>query len=153
MAALGLISDTHGLVRSEAVDALRGVDRILHMGDVGGAEVLEQLEAIAPVSAVRGNTDYGAWADDLPMSLTLDTHGMRVHLVHDIDTLDLDPDAAGFQAVITGHSHQPSAEQRGGVLFLNPGSAGPRRFKLPVALARVTVSGSQLTHELVELAV
>ncbi len=135
MAALGLISDTHGLVRSEAVDALRGVDRILHMGDVGGAEVLEQLEAIAPVSAVRGNTDYGAWADDLPMSLTLDTHGMRVHLVHDIDTLDLDPLSAGIAVVLFGHSHKPHEEQRDGVLYVNPGAAGPRRFSLPVSVA------------------
>ncbi len=135
MAALGLISDTHGLVRSEAVEALRGVDRILHMGDVGGTEVLEQLEAIAPVSAVRGNTDYGAWADDLPMSLTLDTHGMRVHLVHDIDTLDLDPASAGIAVVLFGHSHRPHEEARDGVLYVNPGAAGPRRFDLPVSVA------------------
>ncbi|MFB3067106.1 MAG: metallophosphoesterase family protein [Planctomycetota bacterium] len=135
MAALGLISDTHGLVRSEAVEALRGVDRILHMGDVGGAEVLEQLEAIAPVSAVRGNTDHGAWADDLPMSLTLDTHGMRVHLVHDIDTLDLDPMAADIGVVLFGHSHKPHEEERDGVLYVNPGAAGPRRFNLPVSVA------------------
>ena len=135
MAALGLISDTHGLVRSEAVDALRGVDRILHMGDVGGAEVLEQLEAIAPVSAVRGNTDHGVWAEDLPLSLTLDTHGMRLHLVHDIDTLDLDPAAAGIAVVLFGHSHRPHEEVRDGVLYVNPGAAGPRRFDLPVSVA------------------
>ena len=135
MALLGLISDTHGLLRPEAVEALQGADRILHMGDVGGAEVLQQLEAIAPVSAVRGNIDYGAWADDLPMSLTLDTHGMRVHLVHDIDTLDLDPVAANIGVVLFGHSHKPHEEERDGVLYVNPGAAGPRRFDYPVSVA------------------
>ena len=135
MAALGLISDTHGLLRPEVVEALQGADRILHMGDVGGTEVLEQLEAIAPVSAVRGNTDHGVWADDLPLSLTLDTHGMRLHLVHDIDTLDLDPASAGIVVVLFGHSHRPHEEVRDGVLYVNPGAAGPRRFDLPVSVA------------------
>ena len=135
MAPLGLISDTHGLLRPEAVGALQGVDHILHMGDVGGTEVLEQLEAVAPVSAVRGNTDHGVWADDLPLSLTLDTHGMRLHLVHDIDTLDLDPASAGIAVVLFGHSHRPYEEVRDGVLYVNPGAAGPRRFDYPISVA------------------
>jgi putative phosphoesterase len=150
---VGVISDTHGLLRPEAVDALAGSDFIVHAGDVGSPEVLEGLSRIAPVTAVRGNNDKGAWARALPINDILEVGACRLYVVHELQALDLDPGAAGFQAVITGHSHHPSAEMRGGVLFLNPGSAGPRRFKLPIAMARIEVDGSVLRHELVELTV
>ncbi|MFQ5844535.1 MAG: metallophosphoesterase family protein, partial [Planctomycetota bacterium] len=135
MPRVGLVSDTHGLVRPEVVAALRGVDRILHMGDVGGPEVLAKLESVAPVCAVRGNMDRGAWAAELPETLTLDLVGTRVHLVHDLAALDLDPAAAGIGVVLYGHSHRPHREERDGVLYVNPGAAGPRRFDLPVSIA------------------
>jgi putative phosphoesterase len=150
---IGVISDTHGLLRPQVVAAFAGVDHIIHAGDVGAPDVLEALSGIAPVTAVRGNNDKGPWAEALPISDVLEVHSALLYIVHELDTLDLDPGAAGFHAVITGHSHRPSAEHRAGVLFLNPGSAGPRRFKLPVAVARINVAGSQLTHELIELAV
>ncbi len=148
---IGVISDTHGLLRPEARDALRGCDRILHAGDVGSPEVLEALAEIAPVTAVRGNNDRGAWAQALPTTEVAEVGSVCVYLLHDLAELELDPAAAGFAAVVTGHSHRPSAELREGVLYLNPGSAGPRRFKLPVALARLTVSGRSLSHEILEL--
>ena len=150
---MGVLSDTHGLVRPEAIQALRGSDLIVHAGDVGSPEVLERLREIAPTRAVRGNVDRGAWAESLPQSDVVEVDGTDLFLIHAIQDLDLDPAAAGFAAVISGHSHQPSAERRGGVLYLNPGSAGPRRFRLPVAIARIDVSGGRLRHELVELAV
>lgn len=150
---VGVISDTHGLLRPEAAAALRGVDFIVHAGDIGSPEVLSLLARIAPVTAVRGNNDRGLWADKLPNTAVLEVESSFLYVVHEIASLDLDPKAAGFQAVITGHSHKPSAEIRRGVLFLNPGSAGPRRFSLPVALARIEVQGSTLSHRLVELAV
>jgi putative phosphoesterase len=150
---VGIISDTHGLLRPEAAAALRGVDFIVHAGDIGSPEVLSLLARIAPVTAVRGNNDRGVWAEKLPITAVLEVESSFLYVVHEIASLDLDPKAAGFQAVITGHSHKPSAEIRRGVLFLNPGSAGPRRFSLPVALARIEVQGSTLSHRLVELAV
>ena len=150
---VGVLSDTHGLLRPEAVDALAEADFIVHAGDIGSPEVLEGLSRIAPVTAVRGNNDKGSWARALPITEVLEVGDCRLYVVHELQALDLDPRAAGFQAVISGHSHRPSAEKRGGVLFLNPGSAGPRRFKLPVAVARIEVDGSVLRHELVELAV
>lgn len=148
---IGVISDTHGLVRPEAAAALAGVERIVHAGDVGGPEVLEALGRIAPVTAVRGNNDRGAWAEALPATEVVEVGSALLYVVHDVADLDLDPAAAGFRAVVTGHSHRPAAEERDGVLFLNPGSAGPRRFRLPVALARLRVSGAALAHEIVEL--
>ena len=149
---VGVISDTHGLVRPEALEALRGVALIVHAGDIGGPEVLARLREIAPVTAVRGNNDHGPWADALPETDVVDVDGRLLYVLHDVKTLDLDPAAAGFHAVIAGHSHKPSIDERGGVLFLNPGSAGPRRFSLPVALARLRVGGARLDAEIVRLA-
>lgn len=148
---LGVISDTHGELRPEATRALRGVDRIVHAGDVGSPEVLEGLAEIAPVVAVRGNVDRGAWAERLPETEVVEAGDALVYLLHDRKALDLDPAAAGFAAVVSGHSHQPGVEEREGVLYLNPGSAGPRRFRLPVALARLRVGGGRLEPEIQEL--
>jgi putative phosphoesterase len=131
---IGLISDTHGLLRPEAVRALAGVERIIHAGDIGAPEILEQLGAIAPVEAVRGNNDKAAWAGDIPLYLALEVAGIGIHVLHDVKELDVDPEAAGFQVVVAGHSHRPGVCERDGVLFVNPGSAGPRRFSLPVSL-------------------
>lgn len=150
---VGVISDTHGLVRPEAMEALRGCDRILHAGDVGSPEVLETLGVLAPVTAVRGNVDRGPWAEALPATEVAEIGDTFLYLLHDLAELDLDPAAAGFGIVVTGHSHQPKAEHRDGVLYLNPGSAGPRRFRLPVALARIAIARGRLSHELVELEV
>lgn len=150
---IGVISDTHGLLRPEAVRALRGCERIVHAGDVGDPAILEELRRIAPVAAVRGNVDRGAWADLLPETEVVEVGSALLYVLHDLARLDLDPDAAGFAAVISGHTHQPSSEVRNGVLHLNPGSAGPRRFKLPVTVARLSVSGSRVSAEIVELQV
>jgi len=150
---LGVISDTHGLVRPQAVEALRGSDLIVHAGDVGHPAVLEALRALAPVVAVRGNNDRGAWAEALAETEVVEVGGFSLYVLHDLAALDLDPEAAGFQAVIAGHSHQPKLERRAGVLYLNPGSAGPRRFRLPVALARVRIGAAGVEAELVELEV
>ena len=150
---VGVISDTHGVLRPEAAAALHGVDFIVHAGDVGSPEVLSLLADIAPVTAVRGNNDRGPWADKLPLTAVLKVESSSLYVVHDIGSLNLDPRAEGFQAVITGHSHKPLAEVRRGVLFLNPGSAGPRRFSLPVAVARIEVQGSIVSHKLINLVV
>ena len=150
---VGVISDTHGLLRPEAVAALRGADLIIHAGDVGAPEVIDALRKLAPTYAVRGNVDKAHWADALPMTARVAVGGLEFHVLHDISELDLDPAAIGYAAVVYGHSHRPSIEMRERVLFLNPGSAGPRRFKLPISIARVTVSGHQLQPEIVELAV
>jgi uncharacterized protein len=150
---VGVISDTHGLLRPQAVAALRGSDVIIHAGDVGNPEVIKTLSGVAPTFAVRGNIDKAAWAADLPMTELVDVGERLFFVLHEISQLDLDPATAGFAAVVFGHSHQPLIETRDGVLFLNPGSAGPRRFKLPIALARVAVSGGQLHPEIVELEV
>jgi putative phosphoesterase len=149
---VGLISDTHGLLRPQALDALRGVDRIVHAGDIGGSEILAALVDIAPVTAVRGNNDHGAWADALPEAATLDI-GARIHVIHDVKSLAIDPARAGMAAVVSGHSHRPSCEQRNGVLFVNPGSAGPRRFRLPIAVGVLEIEGSRVAARIVELAV
>jgi uncharacterized protein len=148
---LGVISDTHGLVRPEALAALAGVERIVHAGDIGTPDVLEALGRIAPVTAVRGNNDRERWAADIPETDVLEIGDVSLYVLHDLHELDLDPRAAGFAAVIAGHSHQPRMEERDGVLYLNPGSAGPRRFKLPISLARLTVTGGRLRAELVTL--
>ena len=148
---IGVISDTHGLLRPEAVDALRGVELILHAGDVGKPEVLDQLRQLAPLFVVRGNVDHGDWASRLPASEIVEIGGRSFYMLHDIGELDLDPPTAGFAAVIFGHSHQPLIETRDGVLFLNPGSAGPRRFKLPVSVARIRVSGDALDPQILTL--
>lgn len=148
---VGVISDTHGLVRPEAVEALQGVALILHAGDVGDRRVLEALEAVAPVRAVRGNMDLGALGASLPETAVVEVGGYHLYLLHDLERLALDPAAAGFAAVITGHTHRPLVERRGGVLYLNPGSAGPRRGALPVSLALLEVEPSGLRARLVSL--
>jgi uncharacterized protein len=150
---LGVISDTHGLMRLEAVKALEGVETIIHAGDIGTPEVLEALHAIAPVVAVRGNNDKGDWAHALPETEVVEVGSVVLYVLHDLNTLDLDPVTAGFHAVISGHSHRPAMSKRQGVLFLNPGSAGPRRFKLPVSVARLTIRGAAIDAQLVELAI
>lgn len=151
MTRVGLISDTHGLLRPEAIAALRGSDLIIHAGDVGAPEVLEQLRALAPVTAVRGNNDHGPWATRLPSSEALEVDGRWLYVLHDLHELDLDPAAGGFAAVIAGHSHRPAIEEKRGVLFINPGSAGPRRFTLPVAVGRLRVGPRTLDAETVVL--
>lgn len=145
---LGVISDTHGLVRAEALAALAGVERIVHAGDIGAPEVLDALARIAPVTAVRGNNDRAAWAAGIPETEVVEVGGLSLYVLHDLHELDLDPRAAGFAAVIAGHSHQPRVEERDGVLYLNPGSAGPRRFKLPISLARLTIAHGRIKTEL-----
>jgi uncharacterized protein len=150
---VGVIADTHGLVRPEAIAALRGSDLIVHAGDVGKPEVLDALGKIAPLFAIRGNNDRGPWAQKLPVTEVVEVEGVALYLVHDLAELELDPVAARFAAVVSGHSHRPSAHVRGGVLYLNPGSAGPRRFALPVSVARLTVRGGSLRHKLIELSV
>jgi putative phosphoesterase len=150
---VGLISDTHGLLRPEAITALAGSDYIIHAGDIGRAEILEQLSAIAPTTAVRGNNDNDAWASRIPETEILRVGTAIIYVIHDIAALDLDPGAAGFHAVIAGHSHHPSIELREGLLFVNPGSAGPRRFRLPVSVGCLTVSGTSIKPRLVELTV
>lgn len=148
---VGLISDTHGLLRPEAAAALRGVERIIHAGDIGGADILEALAKIAPVDAVRGNNDEGPWAARLPVELTLDIAGVAVHVLHDLKELEGDPAAAGFRVVIAGHSHKPRVNEKNGVLYVNPGSAGPRRFKLPVAVAYLQVASGAATARIHEI--
>ncbi len=148
---IGLISDTHGLLRPEAITALAGSDYIIHAGDIGRAGIIEELSAIAPTTAVRGNNDKGAWASRIPETDVLEIGTAILYVIHDIAALDIDPAAAGFHAVISGHSHRPSIEMREGVLFVNPGSAGPRRFKLPVSVGCLTVYGTSIKPRLVEL--
>ena len=150
---IGVISDTHGLLRPEVVGALQGVSLILHAGDVGKPEILDELSKIAPVKAVRGNVDRGVWAEQLPMTEVIEVGGVSFYMLHEIETLDLDPVAAGFQVVIFGHSHKPSREVKRGVLYLNPGSVGPRRFKLPVSLALLRIEGEEVQVEGLELEV
>jgi len=148
---IGVISDTHGLVRPEVFEIFKGVDLIIHAGDIGGIKVLEALETIAPVKAVRGNNDRDAWADPIPQDQVIE-HGSHVLFVlHELDHLDLDPGAADFSVVIYGHSHRPLAETKNGVLYLNPGSAGPRRFSLPIALAKLHATSSGLVPEIIEI--
>ena len=141
---LGVISDTHGLLRPEAVDALRGSDMIVHAGDIGSPEVLRGLETIAPVIAVRGNNDREPWAKGLPLSDSFELGRASIYVLHDVNELDLDPRVAGFSVVIAGHSHQPRSEERNGVLFFNPGSAGPRRFRLPISVGRIVIEGARV---------
>jgi uncharacterized protein len=150
---IGLISDTHGLMRPEALQALRGAEIIIHAGDVGRPDVLGHLMAIAPVFAVRGNVDGGAWAASLPETETLSFGGHDIHVLHILDDLDIDPAAGGIAAVISGHTHQPLIEDKDGVLYINPGSAGPRRFRLPVTVGRLTIADGKLTPEIIQLPV
>ncbi|HEX4164747.1 MAG TPA: metallophosphoesterase family protein [Bryobacteraceae bacterium] len=140
---LGLISDTHGLLREAALLALQGCELIVHAGDVGARDIVLALERIAPVVAIRGNTDTKGWAAALPETATAELEDARIYVLHSLHDLDLDPEAAGFNLVVSGHSHQPKQEQRGPVLYVNPGSAGPRRFKLPVTIARIELRDPQ----------
>jgi putative phosphoesterase len=148
---IGVISDTHGLLRPEAVSALTGVELIIHAGDIGNPQILAALAQIAPVHAVRGNTDRGDWGADLPHARVVEVGGVLLYVLHELFTLGLDPAAAGFAAVIFGHSHSPHMEHKNGVLYLNPGSAGPRRFKLPVTLAHLRLDNHSLESQLIDL--
>jgi putative phosphoesterase len=149
----GVISDTHGLMRPEALDALRGSDGILHAGDIGAPEILDALARIAPVTAIRGNVDTALWAHALPETEVVESADVSIYMLHDISKLDLKPQAAGFRVVIYGHSHRPKMEERDGVLYFNPGSAGPRRFSLPVTVGRLTMTDGIVRAKLVELKV
>ncbi|MGH8617246.1 MAG: metallophosphoesterase family protein [Burkholderiales bacterium] len=151
MPTVGLISDTHGLLRPEAVDALEGSDHIMHAGDIMDPAILERLAAIAPVTAVRGNNDHGAWADGIPETAVLRLGATVIYAIHDLADLDVDPAAEGIHVVVSGHSHKPVSSQREGVWFVNPGSAGPRRFTLPISVGRLRIAGGVITPELIEL--
>jgi putative phosphoesterase len=148
---IGVVSDTHGLLRPEAFKHLMDVESIIHAGDIGAPAVLEKLRTVAPVNAVRGNNDKGVWAEGIPETLSLQVRGHTIHVLHDLAQIDLSPAAAGISVVVSGHSHKPEIKQRDGVLFVNPGSIGPRRFRLPVALARLYVTEEAVRAEIVEL--
>jgi uncharacterized protein len=148
---LGLISDTHGLLRAEAVAALRGSDLILHAGDVGAPEILEVLKEIAPVIAVRGNVDSGAWAERLALTEVIESGYVSIYMLHILQELDVEPRAAGFSMVVSGHSHKPGQMEKNGVLYINPGSAGPRRFQLPVTVARLDLEAKPWEARFIEL--
>jgi putative phosphoesterase len=148
---IGIISDTHGLLRPEAVAALRGSDHIIHAGDIGDPEIIPALEKIAPVTAIRGNVDTQAWARRFAETEVVELGGVTIYVIHDVNALDLNPKAAGFAAVISGHSHQPKQESKDGVLYFNPGSAGPKRFKLPVSVGRLEIVESTLRAEILLL--
>ena len=150
---VGVIADTHGLLRPQAFEALRGSQLIIHAGDVGAEEILDQLARVAPLRAVRGNVDKGAWAKALPLSDVVEAAGVQLYVMHNLKELDLSPQAAGFTAVIAGHSHQPAQRTRDGVLYFNPGSAGPRRFHLPVSLGKLHIANGKVRGEIVNLAV
>jgi len=141
---IGIISDTHGLLRPEVVERFAGVDHIIHAGDIGGPEVIEGLRRIAPLTAIRGNVDRDAWAAAYPSTARVTLGGRLIHVLHDVKELALDPVAAGIAVVVSGHSHRPTVETAGGVLYLNPGSAGPRRFSLPIALATLEMTGDAI---------
>jgi hypothetical protein len=148
---IGVISDTHGLLRPEALAALQGCERIIHAGDIGKPEVLDGLRELAPLEVIRGNIDSGDWASAIPEHLDLEIGGLRVHITHDVKTMQVDPVAKGVAVVIAGHSHQPKIEEVNGVLYLNPGSAGRRRFKLPISLALLDIEDGQPRAQLVTL--
>lgn len=148
---IGVISDTHGLLRLEAMRALRGSEHIIHAGDLGAAEILEKLSTIAPVTAIRGNVDKAGWARRLAKNEVVDLAGISIYVLHDLAQLDLKPEAAGFKVVISGHSHVPKQETRGGVLYFNPGSAGPRRFKLPVTVGKLILEDGHVRGEIIRI--
>jgi hypothetical protein len=151
MIRIGLVSDTHGLLRPEVRAFLRGSGRIVHAGDICGADILGELAGIAPLTAVRGNCDRGPWAEPLPETALLVVDGIRIRVIHDLHRLDRDTGAAGVRVVVSGQSHQPLVEERGGVLFVNPGSCGPRRFRLPVSVAELIVDGLAVSARIVEI--
>ncbi|WP_313482416.1 metallophosphoesterase family protein [Stutzerimonas kunmingensis] len=148
---IGLISDTHGLLRPEALAALQGCAQIIHAGDIGKPQVLDGLRAIAPLEAIRGNIDTAEWARELPERLDLRVGGLSLHVLHDLKQMDIDPLDAGIDVVIAGHSHKPKVERRDGVLYINPGSAGPRRFSLPISLALLELNDGDAQVELISL--
>jgi putative phosphoesterase len=149
---IGIISDTHGLLRREAIEQLTGADHIIHAGDIGAAEVIDGLRKIAPTTAVKGNVDRGEWAKNYPETERVTLAGRAFYVVHNLKEITLDPAASGFDVVISGHSHRPKIETKNGIVYLNPGSAGPRRFKLPVAVATLAISGCLILPRLVEIA-
>jgi uncharacterized protein len=148
---IGVISDTHGLLRPEALAALQDSERIIHAGDIGDPKILERLSEIAPVTAVRGNVDRESWARNIPEMDILEIDGTSIYVLHILESLNLNPEAAGIHAVIYGHSHVPKQEIKDGVLYFNPGSAGPRRFQLPVTIGKLIVQGATIRAELVQL--
>lgn len=148
---IGIISDTHGLLRPEALTALDGSDHVIHAGDIGDPIILNKLAEIGPLTAIRGNVDREAWAGKMPATNVLEAGGISIYVLHNLQDLDLNPAAAGFAVVISGHSHVPKQEQRNGVLYFNPGSAGPRRFQLPVTIGRLKVKGGKVSAEIIEL--
>lgn len=150
---IGLISDTHGLIRPQALEALRDVDVIVHAGDIGKPEVIDSLKTIAPVVAIKGNNDTEPWAKPFPGTKLVKAGAARLYIIHNVKELTVDPAALGFAAVISGHSHKPSVSHRDGILYVNPGSAGPRRFKLPVSVGKLVVNGANLEAEIIELRV
>jgi putative phosphoesterase len=149
MPRVGLISDTHGLLRPEAKSFLEGCDRIIHGGDIGNPDILEQLAELAPLTVVRGNNDHGDWAGELDETQLVQIGGILVYVIHDIALLDIDPRAAGVRVVVSGHSHVPAVTERDDVLFVNPGSAGPRRFKLPIAAGELTITANAVSARIV----
>jgi uncharacterized protein len=148
---VGLIADTHGLLRSQATALLQGCEHILHGGDIGAPAILEQLAALAPVTAVRGNNDTQAWAASLPQTQLLEFQAVRIYLIHDLADLELEPAAADVHVIVSGHSHRPLVRERDGVIYVNPGSAGPRRFRLPISIGQLEISGASVTAKLIEL--
>jgi putative phosphoesterase len=148
---IGVISDTHGLLRPEAVELLRGSEHIIHAGDIGSPEIIPALEKIAPVTAIRGNVDTQPWARRFAETEVVELEGFHIYVIHDANALDLNPRAAGFAAVISGHSHQPKQEMKDGVLYFNPGSAGPRRFKLPISVGRLVTADGKMSGEILEI--
>jgi len=148
---VGVISDTHGLFRPEAIEALRGSEHIIHAGDIGSPEIIPRLQQIAPVTAIRGNVDREPWTKQFPETEVVDLAGLSFYIIHDLNALDLNPRAAGFVAVISGHSHQPKQEVKDGVLYFNPGSAGPRRFKLPITVGKLEIVDGEVSGKIIQL--
>jgi uncharacterized protein len=144
---IGVISDTHGLVRSEVMEALAGSNLIIHAGDIGGPEIIDELSQIAPIVVVRGNVDKGEWADKLSLTEWVDFEGVTIYVIHDLHQLDIDPQVAGVDLVISGHSHKAIEKRESGVLYVNPGSAGPKRFSLPISMARIIKNGKRVEVE------
>ena len=148
---VGVISDTHGLLRPEAIEMLRGSEHIIHAGDIGAPEIIPELEKLAPVTAIRGNVDQMAWCRKFPETEVVELGGIHIYILHDVNAIDLNPKAAGFAAVISGHSHKPHQEVKDGVLYFNPGSAGPRRFKLPITVGQLEISGGVVSAKTVTI--
>jgi len=151
MRKIGVISDTHGLLRPQIRDRFQGVDHIIHAGDVGSVAVIDELRNIAPVTAIRGNVDVADWASELPATAVVEFDGLSLYVIHDLTDLNLDPQTAGFSAVLYGHSHTPSQEIHRGILYFNPGSSGPFRFHLPLSVGLLVISGTQISAEIITL--